>query len=64
MRVFLDQTKCSGYGACADNCPSVFAIDEFGFSELLNTGEVPSGDEDAAHKAITGCPEQAISEGG
>ena len=61
MKVFLDSTKCSGYGACADTCPSVFEIDEFGFGAIIGGGAVPAGDEEAARAAAAGCPENAIT---
>jgi ferredoxin len=61
MRVTLDPTKCQGYGACAETCPSVFETDEFGFAALRNGGVVPEGDERAAARAIGGCPEHAIA---
>lgn len=61
MKAFIDSTKCSGYGACADTCPSVFEIDEFGFAALIGDGTVPAGDEDKARAAASGCPENAIS---
>ena len=61
MKASLDPTRCSGYGACADACPSVFEIDEFGFGAVLGSGEVPAGDEDDARAAASGCPEHAIT---
>lgn len=61
MKALLDSTKCSGYGACADICPSVFVIDEFGFGALVSDGTVPEGDEAKAHEAAGACPENAIT---
>jgi ferredoxin len=61
VKAFLDSTKCSGYGACADTCPSVFEIDEFGFGALIGDGTVPAGDESSAQQAAQGCPEHAIT---
>ena len=60
MKVLLDPIRCSGYGACADACPSLFAIDEFGFAQLLSGGVVAADDEDAARLAAAGCAEHAI----
>jgi ferredoxin len=60
MKAFLDPVKCSGFGACADTCPSVFAIDEFGFGQVLNGGSVPETDHKLARAATAGCPENAI----
>lgn len=61
MKALIDSTKCSGYGACADLCPSVFEIDEFGFGTLVGDGSVPAGDEDKARAAVAECPENAVS---
>lgn len=61
MKVLLDLTKCKGMGACADECPSVFQLDEFGYAELkVEGGVVPDGDEKAAEAAARACPEKAI----
>jgi ferredoxin len=62
MRVTVDATKCQGYGACAQNCPSVFELDEWGFASTRDHGRVPKGQEAAAAAAIADCPEHAISE--
>ena len=61
MKAFIDSTKCSGYGACADLCPSVFQIDEFGFGALIGDGAVPAEDEQSAREAERSCPENAIT---
>jgi ferredoxin len=61
MKAFLDSTKCSGFGACADHCPSVFEIDEFGFGAIIGDGTVPAGHEGEARAAKADCPEHAIT---
>ena len=60
MKARIDATKCSGYGACADLCPSLFKIDEFGFAQILGDGVVPPDAEDAAKAAARACPDHAI----
>jgi ferredoxin len=60
MKAFVDSTKCSGYGTCADTCPSVFELDEWGYAAAGNDGLVPAGEETAATAAAAGCPENAI----
>ncbi|WP_214366067.1 ferredoxin [Pseudonocardia sp. H11422] len=60
MKAYVDSTKCSGYGTCADACPSVFSLDEWGYAATLNDGVVPDGDEATARTAAEGCPENAI----
>jgi len=64
MKINFDGTKCTGYGVCADLCPSMFVLDEFGFPELITQGEVPDGDEDKAHAAVAQCPEKALAVAG
>lgn len=62
MKVHVDSTACSGFGACADACPTVFELDEFGYAAVkTEDGAVPEGEEDAARDAISRCPEHAIS---
>jgi ferredoxin len=62
MRVRLDRTKCQGYGTCAEECPSLFELDEFGYAQLkVEDGAVPEGDEDRALAAERACPERAIT---
>lgn len=61
MKALINSAKCSGYGSCADHCPSVFEVDEFGYGAIIGAGEVPAGDEDKARAAMADCPENAIS---
>jgi ferredoxin len=61
MRVALDATKCEAYGACADHCPSVFELDEWGYASVIGDGSVPTGEEENARAAVNACPENAIT---
>lgn len=61
MKAVVDSTKCQAYGACADVCPSVFVLDEWGFAGVQGDGTVPAGDEADARRAAAECPEDAIS---
>jgi ferredoxin len=62
MKVHVDATACSGFGACAETCPSVFELDEFGYAAVKTDGGIVSGEEiEAVRTAISRCPENAIS---
>lgn len=61
MRVALDATKCEAYGACAEHCPTVFELDEWGYASVIGDGSVPEGEEENARAAVHACPENAIS---
>lgn len=61
MKALVDSTKCQAYGTCADVCPSVFVLDEWGFAGVQGDGTVAAGDEVAARQAAAECPEDAIS---
>lgn len=61
MKATVDATKCEAYGTCAETCPSVFQLDEWGYAAVAGDGTVPLGDEAAAEKAAAECPEKAIS---
>jgi ferredoxin len=60
MRVNVDATRCEGYGACVDLCPGVFDMDDWGYVSTVGDGTVPPGEEKAALKAVSLCPELAI----
>jgi ferredoxin len=61
VKLRLDATKCSGYGACAEVCPSLFEIDEFGYAILKGDGSVPLSEEGRANTAVQRCAQHAIS---
>ncbi|MGF6595531.1 ferredoxin [Paraburkholderia sp. GAS448] len=61
MKVFLDATKCAGYGTCAEICPSRFQLDEFGYASVIGNGEVAEGEQEKVLEAARRCPEKAIT---
>jgi ferredoxin len=61
MKVHVDSTKCSAYGACAETCPEVFALDDWGYAQVAGDGTVAPEHEAAARKAVHDCPERAIT---
>lgn len=61
MKVVLDRERCTGHGRCYALSPSLFADDEAGFALLRGDGDVPADNADDARRAVTACPEQAIT---
>lgn len=60
MKATVDATKCSGYGTCAEICPSVFSLDDWGYAAVVGDGTVPDKEIDKATEAASSCPENAI----
>ncbi len=53
--------KCCGYTSCADICPEVFNLDEYGFAFVEDDqAPVPEGLAARAIEAAGSCPESAI----
>lgn len=61
MKAFVDSTKCNAYGSCAQLCPSVFSLDDWGYASVAGDGKFAEPDLEAVRKAVTACPENAIS---
>ncbi|MFO7945842.1 MAG: ferredoxin [Armatimonadota bacterium] len=54
----VDQDICTGCTLCADIAPNTFAMNDDGFSEVID----PHGDdEDTIQEAIDTCPVECIS---
>lgn len=61
MKILIDATRCDGYGMCAEHCPSMFKLDEFGFPQIQHAGIVPAGEEGRVTEAVNQCPLKALS---
>jgi ferredoxin len=61
MKVTVDATKCQAYGSCHEHAPELFALDEWGYAQVLVEGDVPAELEAAARGAVGVCPAGAIS---
>ena len=61
MRLMVDQTLCEGFAVCIQHLPDVFSLDDWGVAQTQNGGEVPSGSEVFARRAVDGCPVGAIT---
>jgi ferredoxin len=59
MRIRIDKDVCSGHGRCFTVSPEAFDYDDEGFG-VVKSETVPAPFEEAARRAVSGCPEQAI----
>ncbi len=59
MRIIVDETRCEGYGFCAEAAPHLLELDDEG--ELTVLSEEVSPDEAAnAEAAVRVCPVAAL----
>ena len=56
-RIVIDRSLCSGFGACAELAPEIFAVDDGGLV-TLRTG---SSADPAVLDAANACPMAAIT---
>ncbi|WP_017975132.1 ferredoxin [Actinopolyspora halophila] len=61
MRVSVDDELCDARGQCNIVDPELFTLDEYGYSDIGQGKEVPTGKEDAAEQGVELCPVQALS---
>jgi ferredoxin len=56
-RITIDRSLCSGFGACADLAPEIFAVDDEGLATL----RIGTSPDRAVVEAAAACPMGAIS---
>lgn len=62
MKLFVDDALCSGHGRCYSVAPDLLEPDDMGHVAVRGAAiDVPVGQEDAARKAASWCPERAIT---
>ena len=61
MKVSVDPWKCQSHMKCVADAPGVFHYDEERSYACALEGDVPAGLEVAARRAVSRCPEGAIS---
>jgi ferredoxin len=59
VKLFLDSTRCQGYGLCQEHAPGLIDLDEWGYASVL-AADVPPGSEDAARACADSCPNSAL----
>jgi ferredoxin len=60
MKVTVDPDQCQGHASCWGICPEVFSLDEVGHG-TVTVDEVPAALEAEVLKAVSNCPERAIT---
>jgi ferredoxin len=60
MKIGIDTEACTGHGRCYTLAPSLFEADEEGFGRLLQV-DVPPELEAEARRAVSSCPEGAVT---
>jgi ferredoxin len=58
--MIVDADRCEGHARCWEICPEVFSLDEVGHA-VVAVDSVPAGLESEVAKAVSNCPERAIS---
>ena len=59
MRVRLEKSKCVGHAQCYAVDPTLFPIDESGYSVLEDRNVAPE-DEEVTRDGVASCPEMAL----
>jgi ferredoxin len=60
MKVNVDPDRCEGHARCWEICPEVFALDDVGHA-VVASDSVPAELEAEVAKAVSNCPERAIT---
>jgi|KBSSwiStaDraftv2_1062776.scaffolds.fasta_scaffold00069_43 ferredoxin len=60
LKIFVEQSKCSGHARCFATAPEVFSIDDDGYTALDGEVEVPDELAQKARFAVAACPERAL----
>ena len=60
LRVRVDAARCQGHNRCHAIAPELFEIDDYGYSQAIGDGMVPTHLEEKARLAAKNCPEHAV----
>jgi ferredoxin len=61
MRIVLDNDRCTGHARCTSLTPALFTDDDSGYGLVIGDGEITDEQLELAKRAISACPERAIS---
>jgi ferredoxin len=61
MRIAIDAALCTGHARCVSLVPELFVDDENGYGQVIGDGTVSDDRREMAVRAISACPERAIS---
>lgn len=59
LRVRVDPIRCTAFGFCAEFCPELFDLDEWGYA-WLRQDETTSAAENLVRETARLCPRKAI----
>jgi ferredoxin len=60
MRIHVDFDLCQGHGACKNEAPAVFDVDEREHRVIVLAEEPPETERDAVKRAVKYCPTFAL----
>lgn len=60
LRIRVDPIRCTAFGFCAEFCPELFDLDEWGYA-WLKEREVDGGAERLVRETARLCPRNAIA---
>jgi ferredoxin len=61
VHVTVNREICQGHARCYALCPEVFELDDLGFALAQDHTPVPEQFEGQVRRAVSNCPENAIS---
>ncbi len=59
LRVRVDPIRCTAFGFCAEFCPELFELDEWGYA-WLKEGPTAAADDQLIRETARLCPRRAI----
>jgi len=62
MKISIDPGRCTGHARCVAVAPSLFVDDERGYGQVRREdGLVRDEEVEAGRRAVSSCPERAIT---